>query len=61
MIEKLLALLDTLNSAELDKLPPAHLRRFSELCRHWHKLAERRPQPQQPKAGAESGQAKPSE
>jgi hypothetical protein len=50
VIDKIVALLDNLNSEELDQMPPARRRKFSELCWHWHKLAERRQQ-QQPKAG----------
>jgi hypothetical protein len=42
IIDKITALLDTLNSEELDRLSPARRQRFSELCHHWHKLAERR-------------------
>jgi hypothetical protein len=50
MIEKAMAFLDNLDSAELDKLPPAHLRRFEALCHHWHQLAQMRLKAQ-PKAG----------
>jgi hypothetical protein len=50
LIDKVVALLDNLNSEELDKLPPARRRKFSELCYHWHRLAEVRLKGQ-PKAG----------
>jgi hypothetical protein len=49
MIEKTIAFLDNLNSEELDKLPPAHLRRFAALCHHWWQLAEHRQK--EPRAG----------
>jgi hypothetical protein len=49
MIEKVIALLNTLDSTELDKLPPAHLRKFGALCHHWWQIAEMRQK--QPKAG----------
>jgi hypothetical protein len=42
IVDKITALLDGLNSEELDRLPPARRRKFSELCYHWHQLAERR-------------------
>lgn len=42
MADRIIAFLDGLNSEELERLPPARLRRFSELCFHWHQLAERR-------------------
>jgi hypothetical protein len=50
MIEKAIAFLDNLTLEELDRLPPARRQKFSELCYHWHKLAERRLE-QQPKSG----------
>ena len=50
MIEKAIAFLDNLTLEELDKLPPARQRKFSELCFHWHQLAERRLKPK-PKSG----------
>ena len=40
--DRIIAFLDGLNSEELDRMPPARLRQFSELCRHWHQLAELR-------------------
>jgi hypothetical protein len=51
MIDKITALLDGLDSMELDRLPPARRQKFSELCYHWHKLAERRQEPEQPRSG----------
>lgn len=42
MIEKAIAFLDTLTSEELERLPPARLQRFSQLCQHWHRQAETR-------------------
>jgi hypothetical protein len=42
MIEKTIAFLDNLSLEELDRLAPARRQKFSELCRHWHQLAERR-------------------
>jgi hypothetical protein len=42
LVEKVIAFLDNLNSEELDRLSPARRQKFSELCHHWHKLAERR-------------------
>jgi hypothetical protein len=53
VINKVIAFLDSLDSAELDRLPPAHLRRFEALCHHWHQLAQMRLKAQQPKAGAD--------
>jgi hypothetical protein len=42
----IIALFDTLTIDDIEALPPAHLRRFSALCSHWHVLAERQlPQP----------------
>jgi hypothetical protein len=49
IVDKITALLDGLSSEELDRLPPARLRQFSELCWHWHSLAERRLRPKEPK------------
>jgi hypothetical protein len=49
MIEKAIAFLDNLTLEELDRLPPARRQKFSELCYHWHKLAEARPK--EPKTG----------
>jgi hypothetical protein len=49
IIDKITALLDGLNSEELERLPPARRQKFSELFYHWHKLAER--SPKEPKAG----------
>jgi hypothetical protein len=40
MIEKVIAFLDSLDSAELDRLPPAHRQKFAALCHHWWQLAE---------------------
>jgi hypothetical protein len=40
--EKVTALLDGLDSAELDKLRPADRRKFAALCHHWWLLAEHR-------------------
>jgi hypothetical protein len=54
MIEKVIAFLDNLDSTELDRLPPAHLRRFEALCHHWHQLAQMRLQPQKSSAGVPS-------
>lgn len=42
MIEKVIALLEGLDAAELEKLPPARLQRFAQLCNHWRQRAERR-------------------
>jgi hypothetical protein len=42
MIEKVIAFLDNLSSEDLDRLSPARRQKFSELCHHWHQLAERR-------------------
>ena len=40
MIDKIVALLDGLNSEELDQLAPAHRRKFAALCHHWWRLAD---------------------
>lgn len=40
LIEKIAALLDGLNGEELQRLPPAHLRRFADLLYRWHVRAE---------------------
>ena len=42
LIDKAIAFLDNLTLDELDRLPPARRQKFSELCYHWHQLAERR-------------------
>lgn len=42
MIEKVMALLEGLHATELEKLPPARLQRFAQLCNHWRQRAERR-------------------
>ncbi len=47
---RIAALLDGLTPAQLDLLPPVERRRFAELCRHWHKLADK-PAAAAPKAG----------
>jgi hypothetical protein len=49
IVDKVTALLAGLDAAELDRLPPARRQKFSELCRHWHQLAELRKD--QPKSG----------
>jgi hypothetical protein len=50
VIDKIVALLDGLDSTELDRMPPARQRKFAELCRHWMQLAERRLE-KKPKSG----------
>jgi hypothetical protein len=46
MIEKVIAFLDSLDSAELERLAPVHRQKFAALCHHWWQLAEhRREQP----------------
>jgi hypothetical protein len=62
MIEKTIAFLDTLTLKELEKLPPARMRKFSELCYHWHRMAEHRLE-KKPKSGilADLSQGKRSE
>jgi hypothetical protein len=50
MIDRIVALLDGLDSTELDRLPPARQRKFAELCRHWQQVVERRLE-KQPKSG----------
>jgi hypothetical protein len=49
MIEKVIAFLDSLDSAELDRLAPAHRQKFAALCHHWWQLAEHRQK--EPRAG----------
>jgi hypothetical protein len=50
--DKVIAFLDGLSLEELERLPPARLRLFSELCWHWHQLSERRlTKPKEAKAG----------
>jgi hypothetical protein len=51
MVSKVIALLEGLSLADLDAAAPVHRRKFSDLCRHWHQLAERRQKQKQPKAG----------
>jgi hypothetical protein len=51
IIDKIVGLLNTLDSGELDRLPPARLQQFAALCRHWHALAEKRLKDQQDKSG----------
>jgi hypothetical protein len=40
---KIAALFAALTRDELDAMPPAERQRFSDLCRHWHQLAEKPP------------------
>jgi hypothetical protein len=40
---KIAALFAALTPDELDDMVPAERRRFSDLCRHWHQLAEKSP------------------
>jgi hypothetical protein len=47
---KIAALFAALTQDDLDAMPPAERRRFSDLCSHWHRLAEKSPPPQ-PKSG----------
>jgi hypothetical protein len=42
VIQKITALLEGLSGEDLDKATPLQRQQFSELCRHWHLLAERR-------------------
>jgi hypothetical protein len=49
MIEKAIAFLDSLNSEELDRLPPARRQKCAALCHHWWRLAKG--PPKEPKAG----------
>jgi hypothetical protein len=42
MIEKTIAFLDGLSREDLDRLPPARLQQFAQLCQHWHRQAEAR-------------------
>lgn len=39
--DKILALLDTMTPASLDDLPPAHRRRFADVCRYWADRADK--------------------
>jgi hypothetical protein len=48
---RIAALLDGLTPAQLDLLVPAERRRFAELCRRWHELAEKPAASPAPKAG----------
>lgn len=38
---RIAALLDGLTLSQLDLLSPVERRRFAELCRRWHELADR--------------------
>jgi hypothetical protein len=49
VIDRAIAFLEAARLEDLDQLPPARQRKFSELCRHWHQTVERRLE--QPKAG----------
>jgi hypothetical protein len=49
VIDKVIAFLDILDSAELDLLPPAHRQKFAALCHQWRQLADHRRE--QSKAG----------
>ena len=40
--EKITALLDGLDGAELDRMRPVDRRKFAALCHHWWQLAEAR-------------------
>ena len=50
MVRKISAFPEGMSLADLDAAAPVHRQKFSQLCWHWHQLAERR-QEQQPKAG----------
>ena len=50
--EKITALLDGLDSAELDRMRPVDRRKFAALCHHWWQLAEHRD-----RSGARKGSA----
>jgi hypothetical protein len=50
IVEKITALLDALDAAELDRMHPADRRRFVELCHHWAQLADKRDRQQEPKS-----------
>jgi hypothetical protein len=54
MIEKVIAFLDSLDSAELDRLAPAHRQKFAALCHHWWQLAEHRQGQQKASVSADS-------
>jgi hypothetical protein len=52
MIEKIIALLDVLDSTELDRIRPVDRRKFAALCHHWWALTEARDRADaKPKAG----------
>ena len=48
---RIAALLDGLTPSQLDLLVPVERRRFAELCRRWHELAEKPLASPAPKAG----------
>jgi hypothetical protein len=48
VIERAIAFLEAATLDDLDALPPARQRKFSELCRHWHQTVERRLNPPKP-------------
>jgi hypothetical protein len=37
---KITALFDALTLADVEAMPPAHRRRFADICRHWSRRAE---------------------
>jgi hypothetical protein len=45
MVDRIIALLDGLDSAELDRMQPARRQKLAALLHHWWKLAEVRPEP----------------
>jgi hypothetical protein len=48
---RIAALLDGLTVAQLNLLPPVDRRRFADLCRQWHELADRPSRSPAPKGG----------
>jgi hypothetical protein len=52
LIDQTIAALDSgITLDDLDRLPPATLRRFAALCQHWHLLADARMRPRSPQVG----------
>jgi hypothetical protein len=43
LARKIAALFAALTQDELNDMPPAERRRFADLCRHWHQIAEKPP------------------
>lgn len=40
VVDKIIALMDTLTVAGVNSLPPIRRQQFAQMCRHWAKIAD---------------------